>query len=1128
MGFLSRIKQFVHRNSIFGWILLVSLVPFLVITTLAIRATSNALYHEITDNLSFIANQKANDIENYIISNKDNATVLAKDPIIAKATQLLVNPNQNESNELIADKDLTYYLSNFLQRYNLSDIFIVSPSGKIVFSLKQPQLVNQDYSSPALKNTPLGQVIDNAKTLLESALSDFLPVKSFSGLQLYIASPIVDQQQRLYGVLVLQMDNSNIEKVVRDTNGLGNTGETLVGMVTDNKIVPTSGLRHVSLDQFTQEYDPLIHTELTGAMKNATLGKKGVGELVDYRGEKVLAAWQYLPSMRWGMLVKIDQIEAFKSINDFKRTISFLGVITFLLALLLALSVARKLQAAEDELKRLLVEVEQARKDASDANLAKSAFLANMSHELRTPLNAITGYSEMLMEDAADQQMDGFVEDLQKINGAGQHLLGLINDILDISKIEAGRMELYMEDAQVELILNEIASLVTPLVQKKKNTFTVNAAPNLGVVHTDVTKLRQCLLNLISNASKFTENGVITLTVDNYKQNDSEYLRFKLSDTGIGMSKEQLSKIFHAFTQADISTTRKFGGTGLGLYLTQRFTKMLGGEISVVSELGKGSEFCLMLPKRKEVQEELETPILEPHTHTAPLATVLIIDDDKEFHQQMEEYLSNDFRFLHAYTGETGIKMAQEKAPNVIALDIIMPGIDGWSVLKTLRSDPATSLIPIIITSMSTDKELGYTLGVADYLVKPIEPIALLSKLHRCVGENKRNVLVVEDDINTRKLMVKMLQKAGIGVSEAENGKVALEKVEKEKPSAILLDLMMPIMNGFEVVEHLRKDPRWMDIPIIVITAKDLTESERAQLNNALVTVMRKGGYQRKNLIKTIHTQIQKSLSETKQIIKALADSPLPPRTEKMVLIIDENNSVYDNLHEMLKASHYRVMHAEDSDEGLRLAIEQKPDVIALDIIMRTSDGLDVLTKLRSHKETHTIPIIVMSKMSSEKLAYMRGVREYLVKPVEPTQLLSKIKEHIGYLDKVSILLVDDDANIRTLYKKLLSPTGWNISEAANGKEAIAQIQQSIPTLILLDLTMPEMDGFEVVERLVENPEWRKIEVIILTAKDLTKEEMERLTASAAKVFQKATHNNSEILQEIHLALSLANNKKAT
>lgn len=864
MAFFSIWRTLFVKNTIFGWILIVSLVPFFIITYLAIAVTTNALKKEITNNLSFIANQKATDIERYLIGHKKDVALLANDPIISKATELMISPSFNPSIPYFQKtvNNLHRYLSNFLSRYQLTDILIIGPTGKIIFSIKQPEVV-KTHVNLLLEQSELRKTIENAKTLLEPTLSDFTTTSNHVRPQLYIASPIVGKGQKLHGVLVLQMDNKNIEKIVQDVNGLGNTGETIVGSYdsSHNTIIPQANLRHATIHEFNQIVLP---PSLIAAFKKASIGEKGVGLLTDYRNQQIFAAWRYLPSMRWAMLVKFDGDEAFQSLYHFKNTIYFIGGIIFFLALLLAYSVAYKLKASEDALKHLLAEVEEAQKAAQEANLAKSAFLANMSHELRTPLNAISGYSEMLIEDAEDQRLTGFIEDLQKINGAGKHLLNLINDILDISKIEAGRMEVYLEQTDLNALLEDIAALVIPLVQRKNNTFKLNYPPSIGSMQTDITKLRQCLLNLISNASKFTENGAVTLAAESIYINEEEYIRFTCSDTGIGMTEDQLSRMFQAFTQADISTTRKFGGTGLGLYLTQRFTNMLHGHIHVTSQINVGSTFIMELPRFIPQEKALEENLLLTNNKNTLLSSVLIIDDDKGFHKILEDNLGNIFHFLHAYTGEEGLELTKTYHPNAILLDVVMPGMDGWSVLKNLRTDSALASIPIIMASMTGDQDLGYTLGVSDFLIKPVDPHLLMEKLTHHIEEKTLDVLIVEDDQTTRKMLAKMLEKAGIPTREAANGKVALEEIEQQKPSAILLDLMIPLIDGFNVLEVLRNDKRWSGIPVIVITAKDLSEKERMRLSDAFTTIMSKGGYRRKDLIQTLHTQIEKSLQKNK------------------------------------------------------------------------------------------------------------------------------------------------------------------------------------------------------------------------------------------------------------------------
>ena len=518
---------------------------------------------------------------------------------------------------------------------------------------------------------------------------------------------------------------------------------------------------------------------------------------------------------------------------------------------------------------RLFDEAQQHQQAAEAANQAKSSFLANMSHELRTPLNAIIGYSEMLMEDAGDQGLDGFAADLQKVHASGKHLLALINDVLDLSKIEAGRMELYLETFDVAGMLQNVVSTVEPLVEANANRLEVLAGADLGVMRADLTKVRQSLFNLLSNAAKFTEHGVITLTPqqDNrcIRERDGvDWLTFRVSDTGIGMTPEQLEKLFEAFSQADVTISRKYGGTGLGLALSRRFCQMMGGDITVESTYGVGSTFTIRLPAQPVVTQPAPEPARAERVGSAltPAAPgesiVLAIDDEPAVLDLVRRFLSKEgFRAVTAASGEEGLKLARELRPHAITLDVLMPGMDGWTVLASLKADPTLAAIPVIMMSIVNDKDMGYALGVSEYLNKPIERDALVAALRKYQrGGASSHVLVVDDDAVTREMLRRLVQGEGWTVSEAENGRVALARLAERTPALVLLDLMMPEMDGFQFVVEMQRNEAWRTIPVAVITAKDLTAEDRARLKGAVETILQKGAYSRDELLVELRTLI--------------------------------------------------------------------------------------------------------------------------------------------------------------------------------------------------------------------------------------------------------------------------------
>ncbi len=492
---------------------------------------------------------------------------------------------------------------------------------------------------------------------------------------------------------------------------------------------------------------------------------------------------------------------------------------------------------------RLMKRLADANQHLKEAGEHKSTFLASMSHELRTPLNAILGFAELLI-DSSEGQFPAATQKrfLEQIHSSGRHLLGLINDVLDLSKVEAGQMELRLQTIAVASVVDQVLGTVEPLAATK-HILVESEAADAGEILADGGKLKQMLLNLVSNAIKFTpEQGKVMVRARRL----ADYVELAVSDTGLGVAKEDQARIFEAFQQVDSGPARHQPGTGLGLTLTRRFAHLHGGEVRIQSEVGKGSTFVVTLPiiahQVDTMPADADVTASTNGRRSDPL--ILVVEDDPAGAELLTRILERGgYRTAVARTGIAAVAKARELQPAAITLDILLPEIDGWDVLKRLKEDEQTRHIPAVVVSVVDDHELGIALGALDYFVKPVDGDALLQcldrfRLARPAAAAAFRVLVVDDEWANREFLTGLLEPAGYNVAQSSGGAQAITMARAWRPHLVLLDLMMPGVSGFDVVEALRADTSTASLPILVVTAKDLTAADKKQLNGRVSTIL--------------------------------------------------------------------------------------------------------------------------------------------------------------------------------------------------------------------------------------------------------------------------------------------------
>jgi len=715
------------------------------------------------------------------------------------------------------------------------------------------------------------------------------------------------------------VDTTMVMTTLADTSDLGRTGEVLVGVPLGDHvgyIVPSRAGAPI----------PDATLEAAPAMAEALNGRSGFMRSEDYQGQDLLAAYEPLEHGGWGVVARIAASEAYGPIAGLRTILLLLSATimtggvcaSFLIARRFAHPIHQLAEASADvaagqlgllvpvtaqdemgtlqsafntmservrdsyesleqrvrhrteQLKVANEELAEETRRAEAANRAKSEFLASMSHELRTPLNAIIGFSELLLDEPNDDYGPATrAAYVQSIHDSGRHLLALINDILDLSKVEAGRMDLRAERVQLADVVQHVMSTIEPLALGKHLALMADVSEASEII-ADEGKVRQILYNLVSNAIKFTPDGG---RIRVYIKQAMDVATITVEDTGVGIASEDQERIFNEFQQLDAGPGRQYAGTGLGLALTKRFVELHGGRVWVESTAGQGSRFSFTLPvgsgdslfiadnNTVSMSSELPLPV-------QPRGLVLVVEDDPRSANLVAVYLGRGgYRTEIAMNGREALEKAQALHPVAITLDVMLPELDGWEVLRELKQRETTRDIPVLIVTVVDNEQLGYALGAADYLVKPIDRRALLTRLERLTttesaSQGRPRVLVIDDTPSAVKMMETTLGQAGFPTLTAMGGADGIALAKRERPDIILLDLIMPDVSGFDVVQALKSDPETRPIPILVLTAKELTDSEKAMLNGRVATIFQKNSVASVELLRWMDELIDQSTRE--------------------------------------------------------------------------------------------------------------------------------------------------------------------------------------------------------------------------------------------------------------------------
>lgn len=668
-----------------------------------------------------------------------------------------------------------------------------------------------------------------------------------------------------------------------------------------------------------------------------------------------------------------------------------------------------------NDLKEQAEELERQKEKAEESTQIKSQFLASMSHELRTPMNSILGLTELILEKASLEDKNR--ERLEVVLSSGKRLMNLINDILDLSKIEAGKMEIRYEDVILDEVIEEVSASMTPLVNKKGIGFQVTRNIDTRMlINTDRGKVTQVLMNLLGNAVKFTDEGSVTLRISA----EDNLLNFEVIDTGIGISEEDKNLIFEEFRQADGSITRKYSGTGLGLAISKKISDLLGGSISVTSKINEGSTFNFSIPlkfvdtKVPELQSKIDIRTLIKNRKNP----ILVIDDDEEVRYTIGQYLlSKGYEVLFAEDGDNGLQMAIENQPFAITLDVMLPGKDGWSVLKELKGDARTKDIPVIMVSIIGDKNIGYELGAFEYFIKPISSEKLLSafsKLENLANKPIQKIVIVDDDEIEFEKFKEEFASDDIRVEYIKESEYAFSKIAEVQPDLIIIDLMMSKIDGITLSYKLKSNIKTRHIPIIISTAKDLSEDERVSLNNIVESIAVKSKEHPLDVLKVVRNRIEMQQADLTDSLQSMINKVSSINSNKNgnnelaeqnvnaeILIVDDDADTLYTLDEIVQACNCNTVLAKSGKECLAALEQNTPDLILLDIMMPEMDGFQTLKQIKLNKKWSDIPVFAVTAkaMKNDKdIVLKQGFSDYIPKPVNPTIVSFKIQKLISQL----------------------------------------------------------------------------------------------------------------------------------